>query len=63
MKGVPDGVVVFHAASDWKGATQLMDSLDGLFQIKRSYRLPKVAPDNYIWFQIGHGVKFKSQNH
>jgi hypothetical protein len=38
-----------------------MDSLNGLVDIRRDYHLPKDAPENYIWFQIGHKVKFKSQ--
>jgi hypothetical protein len=38
-----------------------MDALNDLVEMRRDYHLPKTAPDNYMWFQIGHHVKFKSQ--
>jgi hypothetical protein len=61
LKGVPEGEVIFHAPSNWDGATALMDSLNDLVEMHRDYHLPRASPDNYIWFQIGHNVKFKSQ--
>jgi len=57
------GTVVLHALPDTKGVVQLIDDLNVLFPVKRTYDFPfPVAPsDNAIWLQFGQGMKWKGQ--
>jgi hypothetical protein len=62
IKGIA-GTVVLHALPNTKGVVQLIEDLNALFPVKRTYDFPfPVAPsDNAIWLQFGQGMKWKGQ--
>jgi hypothetical protein len=63
-RGSVPHVVILHALPETKGADQLINDLENMIQIRRSYKMPKGTPpppDNLIWLQFGTGTKWNSQ--
>lgn len=63
QKGSTPGVITLHASGDAKGANELVDKLGNIIQVRRSYTMPKEAPEeqHVIWLQLGSGLKWNSQ--
>jgi hypothetical protein len=56
-------MVVLHALPDTKGIVTLLDDLNVLFPIKRSYTffVPVETSQNVIWLQFGPDMKWNSE--
>lgn len=61
VRGMVAGKIVFHAAKDALGATELYLLFSNYIPLTRSYDIPPGAPVNFIWLQFGPDVKWNTE--
>ena len=59
--GMFPGVIIFHAAKDAPGTTQLFLSFRNYIRLERSFTIPPGVPENFLWLQFGPDVKWNTQ--